>query len=78
MIDYMFWIGVVLWSIIIVMCLFDNKVSCSELFILSMFIFSGGVVIILFFMSFLYGVLSVIELVAWNELFMANLLLSQS
>jgi len=64
MINYMFWIGVVLWSIMIVMYLFDNEISCSELFVLSIFIFSGGVVIMLFFMSFLYGVLSAIEFVA--------------
>lgn len=62
MIDYIFWIGVILWSIIIIMWFYDSKVSCSGLFILSMFIFSGGVMIMLFLISFLYGVISAIRL----------------
>lgn len=62
MIDYIFWIGVILWSIIIIMWFYDSKVSCSSLFILSVFIFSGGVMIMLFLMSFLYGVISAIRL----------------
>lgn len=62
MIDYMFWIGVVLWSTVIVMWFYDSKVSCSGLFVLSIFIFSGGVMIMLFLMSFLYGVISALGL----------------
>ncbi len=62
MIDYMFWIGVVLWSTVIVMWFYDNKVSCSGLFVLSIFIFSGGVMIMLFLISFLYGVISALGL----------------
>jgi hypothetical protein len=63
MIDYMFWIGVVLWStVVIVMWFYDNKVSCSGLFALSIFIFSGGVMIMLFLISFLYGVISALGL----------------
>ncbi|BEA23846.1 hypothetical protein VEE13_44960 (plasmid) [Escherichia coli] len=62
MIDYMFWIGVVLWSTVIVMWFYDNKVSCSGLFALSIFIFSGGVMIMLFLISFLYGVISALGL----------------
>lgn len=64
MIDYMFWIGVVLWSTVIVMWFYDNKVSCSGLFALSIFIFSGGVMIMLFLISFLYGVISALGLAA--------------
>ncbi len=62
MIDYIFWIGVILWSIIIIMWFYDSKVSYSGLFILSVFIFSGGVMIMLFLISFLYGVISAIRL----------------
>lgn len=62
MIDYMFWIGVVLWSTVIVMWFYDNKVSCSGPFALSIFIFSGGVMIMLFLISFLYGVISALGL----------------
>lgn len=62
MIDYMFWIGVVLWSTVIVMWFYDNKVSCSGLFALSIFILSGGVMIMLFLISFLYGVISALGL----------------
>lgn len=62
MIDYMFWIGVVLWSTVIVMWFYDNKVSCSGLFALSIFIFPGGVMIMLFLISFLYGVISALGL----------------
>lgn len=62
MIDYMFWIGGVLWSTVIVMWFYDNKVSCSGLFALSIFIFSGGVMIMLFLISFLYGVISALGL----------------
>ncbi len=62
MIDYMFWIGVVLWSTVIVMWFYDNKVSCSGLFALSILIFSGGVMIMLFLISFLYGVISALGL----------------
>ncbi len=62
MIDYMFWIGVVLWSTVRVMWFYDNKVSCSGLFALSIFIFSGGVMIMLFLISFLYGVISALGL----------------
>lgn len=62
MIDYMFWIGVVLWSTVIVMWFYDNKVSCSGLFALRIFIFSGGVMIMLFLISFLYGVISALGL----------------
>ncbi len=62
MIDYMFWIGVVLWSTVIVMWFYDNEVSCSGLFALSIFIFSGGVMIMLFLISFLYGVISALGL----------------
>lgn len=64
MIDYMFWIGVVLCSTVIVMWFYDGKVSCSGLLVLSIFIFSGGVMIMLFLMSFLYGVISAIDLAA--------------
>lgn len=64
MIDYMFWIGVVLWSTVIVMWFYDNKESCSGLFALSIFIFSGGVMIMLFLISFLYGVISALGLAA--------------
>lgn len=62
MIDYMFWIGVVLWSTVIVMWFYDNKASYSGLFALSIFIFSGGVMIMLFLISFLYGVISALGL----------------
>lgn len=64
MIDYMFWIGVVLWSTVIVMWFYDNKASCSGLFALSIFIFSGGVMIMLFLISFLHGVISALGLAA--------------
>ena len=63
MIDYMFWIGVVLWSVMMIMWSYDSKTSWSGLFIFSVLIFSGGVTIMLFLMSFLYGVISAIDLV---------------
>lgn len=60
MIDYMFWIGVVLWSTVIVMWFYDNKVSCSGLFALSIFIFSGGVMIMFVFnIFFIWGNISI-------------------
>lgn len=64
MIDYMFWIGVVLWPTVIAMWFYDSKVSCSGLFILSIFIFLGGVIIMLFLISLLYGVISATGLAA--------------
>lgn len=42
MIDYIFWIGVVLWSTTIVIWFYASKASYSEFFVLSILILTGG------------------------------------
>lgn len=64
MIDYIFWIGVVLWSTTIVIWFYASKASYSEFFVLSILILTGGMIIMLFVISFLYGVISIIGLKA--------------
>ncbi len=64
MIDYIFWIGVVLWFTTIVIWFYASKASYSEFFVLSILILTGGMMIMLFVISFLYGVISIIGLKA--------------
>lgn len=61
MIDFLFWVGVILWSVTIIMWFCECEISWSGLFALSVCIFSGGVVIMLLLISFLYRVISSIN-----------------
>lgn len=62
MIDYIFWTGVMLWSAVIAMWPYDSKVSWPGLLALSAFILLVSMIVMLFLMSFLYGIVSAIEL----------------